>query len=69
MTGDCHRGAVQLEAPIDPHRIGICHCTNCQTFSGSAFRTSVLVTGKDFQLIKGNPSTNEKRPETENQES
>ena len=66
VTGSCHCGAVQFEARIDPNRVGICHCTDCQTFSGSAFRTSVLVPGEDFRLIKGNPSTYEKTAESGN---
>ncbi|MCH2188068.1 GFA family protein, partial [Myxococcota bacterium] len=56
VTGSCHCGEVEFEARIDPNRVGICHCTDCQTFSGSAFRISVLVPGEDFRLMRGNPS-------------
>ena len=33
----------------------ICHCTDCQTFSGSAFRTVVLTTPESFVLRAGTP--------------
>lgn len=64
VNGSCHCGAVQFEARIDPERVGICHCTDCQTFSGGAFRTSVLVPGDDFRLLKGIPATYEKTAES-----
>ena len=66
VNGSCHCRAVQFEARIDPKRVGICHCTDCQTFSGSAFRTSVLVPGHDFQLVKGEPATYEKTADSGN---
>ena len=64
VNGRCHCGDVQLEARIDPKRVGICHCTDCQTFSGSAFRTSVLVPERDFGLLKGDPASYEKTAES-----
>jgi hypothetical protein len=38
ILGGCFCGAVQYEADIDKNRIGVCHCRDCQKFSGSAFR-------------------------------
>ena len=67
VNGSCHCGAVQFEARIDLKRVGVCHCTDCQIFSGSAFRTSVLVGGSDFQLLKGNPVGYEKTAESGSQ--
>ena len=66
VNGSCHCRAVQFEAEIDPKRVGICHCTDCQIFSGSAFRTSVLVPGRDFRLVKGEPATYEKMADSGN---
>ena len=40
INGNCHCGAVSFTAEIDPSRVMICHCTDCQVMSGSAFRTS-----------------------------
>src|SRR5215468_6381960 len=40
--GCCHCGYITYEAEIDPEKVMICHCTDCQTLSGSAFRTVAL---------------------------
>jgi hypothetical protein len=38
----CHCGYITYEAEIDPEKVMICHCTDCQTLSGPAFRTVAL---------------------------
>lgn len=60
VDGSCHCGAIRFEAEIDPKRVGVCHCTDCQTFSGGPFRTSVLVGDENFRLLDGMPSDYEK---------
>jgi hypothetical protein len=42
IEGQCHCGHVSYEAEIDPDQVGICHCTDCQTLTGSAYRVTVL---------------------------
>ena len=42
IEGGCHCGGIRFEAEVDPAAVVICHCTDCQTFSGSAFRTVAL---------------------------
>jgi hypothetical protein len=37
----CHCGYIIYEAEIDPEKLMIRHCSDCQTLSGSAFRTVV----------------------------
>ena len=37
VTGACHCGAITIEGEADPEKVGICHCTDCQTGTGSAF--------------------------------
>ena len=64
VKGRCHCGDVEFEAQVDPKRVGICHCTDCQVFSSSAFRTSVLVRSADFQLLKGDLTKYEKISES-----
>ncbi len=54
IDGGCHRGRITFEAELDPEKVGICHCTDCQTLSGSAFRTLALVSGKSLR-ISGEP--------------
>lgn len=41
IDGSCHCGRVRYEAEIDPDRVAICHCTDCQALTGTAFRVSV----------------------------
>src|SRR5262249_44555415 len=56
VDGQCLCGALEYEAEVDPATAHICHCTDCQTLSGSAFRTTVYVTG-GFRFLKGEPRT------------
>ena len=46
IDGQCHCGHVSYDAEIDPARVSICHCTDCQALTGSAFRVTVI-TGRD----------------------
>jgi hypothetical protein len=55
ITGACHCGAIKIEGEADPAAVGVCHCTDCQTGTGSAFRVSVPVAGKDFKMT-GTPT-------------
>ena len=55
IDGACHCGAVAFEAEVDPHTAGICHCTDCQTMSGTAFRVVVRATEDKFTLVRGTP--------------
>ena len=55
IDGGCHCGALRYEAEIDPRRIGICHCVDCQILSGAAFRTAIHVPIEDFTLLCGTP--------------
>ena len=34
-----------VEGEADPEKVSICHCTDCQTGTGSAFRVSIPVPG------------------------
>jgi len=55
VEGQCHCGAIVFEAEIDPHAVAICHCSDCQQLSGSAFRVNVPAAAANFKLIKGEP--------------
>jgi hypothetical protein len=54
IDGGCHCGNITYTAEIDPENVGICHCTDCQTLSGTAFRTSVRAKKEAFSL-RGTP--------------
>jgi|SRR5215510_14334120 len=54
IDGRCHCGYINYEADIDPAKVMICHCTDCQMLSGSAFRTVALTLENTFRLVSGN---------------
>ena len=53
IDGACHCGCITYEAEADPEKIYICHCTDCQTLSGSAFRTVLPTREGSFKLRSG----------------
>jgi hypothetical protein len=53
IDGGCHCGYITNEAEADPANAMICHCTDCQTLSGSAFRTVLLTQQDSFKLRSG----------------
>jgi hypothetical protein len=55
IDGACHCGAIKIEGDADPDRVAICHCTDCQTSTGTAFRISVPVAGNTFKMT-GQPT-------------
>jgi hypothetical protein len=57
VTGKCHCGKVGFEAEIDPAQVRICHCTDCQTLSGAAYRINVASLPGTFRLTRGSPKT------------
>jgi hypothetical protein len=50
IDGRCHCGAITFEAEVDPAMLGICHCSDCQTLSGSAFRANIAAPAAQFAL-------------------
>jgi hypothetical protein len=50
IDGQCHCGHVTYEANVDPTQISICHCTDCQTLTGSAYRVTVICSAADVRL-------------------
>jgi hypothetical protein len=55
IEGGCHCGFVTYEAEVDPNDVLVCHCTDCQSLSGSAFRTVVFASEDSFVLRSGRP--------------
>jgi len=56
VDGQCACGAIKIEAEADPEKTQLCHCTDCQTATGTAFRVSVPVAGETMKLT-GQPAT------------
>ncbi|MGB7694521.1 MAG: GFA family protein [Pseudolabrys sp.] len=53
IDGGCHCGYITYEAEIDADKTLICHCTDCQTLSGSAFRVVTYTREDAFKLLSG----------------
>ena len=54
VDGGCHCGKITYEGDVDPDKAGLCHCTDCQTLTGSAFSLFVPVPKASFRL-RGEP--------------
>jgi hypothetical protein len=50
IDGQCHCGRVTYEAEIDPDNVSICHCTDCQSLTGSPYRVTVICSEEQMQL-------------------
>lgn len=57
VDGRCFCGFVTFAAEIDPEQVIVCHCTNCQTLSSSAFRMTVPAQPDTFKLLSGELKT------------
>lgn len=59
ITGQCHCGAISFAATVDPTKVLVCHCADCQQFSGAPFRAvlptpieNVSLSGAAKQYVK-----------------
>jgi hypothetical protein len=55
IDGQCHCGNVTYQAEIDPERVSICHCSDCQTLTGSPYRVTVMASRDRIQLTGNTP--------------
>jgi hypothetical protein len=66
IDGKCHCGAIAFEAEVDPAEVRMCHCTDCQTITGSAFRVNITAPAAGFRLLRGSPKSYIKTAESGN---
>ncbi len=55
IDGQCHCGSVTYQADIDPERVSICHCTDCQMLTGSPYRVTVICSGQQIRMAGKSP--------------
>lgn len=67
IDGACHCGQVQFKAEIDPGKVFVCHCTDCQTLSGSPFRVVAFSSANSLQWLGDMPKKYVKTAESGNQ--
>lgn len=65
IDGSCHCGNIHFKAEVDPARVLVCHCSDCQVLSGAPFRAVVAAPIHSFEL-KGSPKTYVKRAQSGN---
>ena len=55
IEGRCHCGQITYEAVVNPDKVAICHCTDCQMLTGSAYRANIQAPAQTFALRTGQP--------------
>ena len=55
--GGCQCGGVRYRVEGEPLALAVCHCTECQRQSGSAFGMSLIVPRDSFRLLSGELKT------------
>ncbi|KFA68580.1 hypothetical protein S40285_06668 [Stachybotrys chlorohalonatus IBT 40285] len=55
LTGSCMCGEVTYESSSKPLVTALCHCTDCQKWTGSAFSSNAVVPQDSFKVTKGTP--------------
>jgi hypothetical protein len=53
--GGCACGGIRYRLNRDPMFVHCCHCTSCQTETGSAFVVNALVESDQVEILKGSP--------------
>jgi hypothetical protein len=64
VDGGCYCGNITFVAEIDPDGVRICHCTDCQHLTGSAYRVNVSVSKEKIQFSGGEAKTYVKTAES-----
>lgn len=55
VDGQCHCGKIRYEAEIDAARVNVCHCTDCQVLTGTAYRVSAPAPRASLVFLAGSP--------------
>jgi hypothetical protein len=53
VDGHCYCGRIAFVADADPATVVVCHCTDCQELTGSAYRA--VVTARNLVIRSGTP--------------
>ena len=64
VNGACLCGHITFSAVIDPDKVIVCHCTDCQRHAATAFGVVVRVVDEQFELHTGTMKTYVKTAES-----
>ncbi len=53
LSGGCQCGSVRYSITQSPIRLNVCHCTDCQKQSGSAFGMSLVIDPDSLRMESG----------------
>ncbi|KAE8381267.1 Mss4-like protein [Aspergillus bertholletiae] len=56
LAGSCMCGATAYASDSEPLVTALCHCVDCQKWTGGAFTSNVIVPRESFKVTKGEPS-------------
>ena len=57
QDGGCQCGGIRYRVSAEPVSVRLCHCTECQRQTGSAFGMAMIVRDDAFQLLSGTLKT------------
>ncbi|CRL20580.1 Glutathione-dependent formaldehyde-activating, GFA [Penicillium camemberti] len=57
FTGSCMCGGITYAVEADTYLAALCHCTDCQKWSGGAFTSNAVVPRTSFKVTKGTPNS------------
>lgn len=55
--GGCVCGSVRYRLLEDPLELHVCHCTDCQRLSGTAFVMTMSIQRRSLELLQGEPTS------------
>ena len=50
VKGTCHCGEITYEAEVDPEKVAVCYCTDCQTMTGGTCHVNAVVADDGLRL-------------------
>ncbi|MBX7199691.1 MAG: GFA family protein [Rhodospirillaceae bacterium] len=53
VEGQCHCGQIAYTAEVDPAKVTLCHCVDCQILSGGPYIATVAANAGTFKLLYG----------------
>ncbi|KAF2011868.1 DUF636 domain-containing protein [Aaosphaeria arxii CBS 175.79] len=55
--GSCACGDIEYQFTGEPKVTALCHCIDCQKWTGGAFTSNAVVPRESFSVTKGKPNT------------